>query len=146
MDRIDSLARKLKHRLPERDESFNHIWSKGICRVTVGAAAFLVERVIKSRGGRTRIGNTKAIAAGHYLQVTDADWTRATASGEAAANPATQAPQSAHKPDQSKTQNPQNLHEFVGVGVPCDAVESEPMGRTGLEPATLAFSMRCSTN
>lgn len=24
------------------------------------------------------IGNTKAIAAGHYLQVTDADWTRAT--------------------------------------------------------------------
>lgn len=28
------------------------------------------------------IGNTKAIAAGHYLQVTDADWTRATGAPE----------------------------------------------------------------
>lgn len=31
------------------------------------------------------IGNTKAIAAGHYLQVTDADWTRATGGGESGA-------------------------------------------------------------
>lgn len=90
------------------------------------------------------IGNTKAIAAGHYLQITDADWTRATA--EAATNPATQASQSAHKPDQAKTQNPRNSDELVGVGVPCDAVETGPMGRAGLEPATPAFSVRCSTN
>lgn len=32
------------------------------------------------------IGNTKAIAAGHYLQVTDADWTRATGGGQSGAN------------------------------------------------------------
>ena len=92
------------------------------------------------------IGNTKAIAAGHYLQVTDADWTRATGTAEAAANPATQAPQSAPKAHEPKTQNPQNSSELVGVGAACDPVESEPMGRTGLEPATPAFSVRCSTN
>jgi integrase len=90
------------------------------------------------------IGNTKAIAAGHYLQVTDADWTRATA--EAAANPATHAPQSAPKGGEPKTQNPHNPAELVGVGGSCDAMESGPMGRAGLEPATPAFSMRCSTN
>lgn len=31
------------------------------------------------------IGNTKAIAAGHYLQVTDADWARATGASESGA-------------------------------------------------------------
>lgn len=31
------------------------------------------------------IGNSKAIAAGHYLQVTDADWTRATGARESGA-------------------------------------------------------------
>ena len=96
------------------------------------------------------IGNTKAIAAGHYLQVTDADWTRATATNEAAekpaANPATHVRPSAPTASESKTQNPQNSSELVGVGVPCDSVESGPMGRTGLEPATPAFSVRCSTN
>lgn len=33
-----------------------------------------------------------------------------------------------------------------GGGVPCESVESVRMGRAGLEPATPAFSMRCSTN
>ena len=92
------------------------------------------------------IGNTKAIAAGHYLQVTDADWTRATGSTEAAANPATQARPSGATASEPKNQNPQNSRELVGVGVPCDRVETRPMGRAGLEPATPAFSMRCSTN
>jgi len=99
------------------------------------------------------IGNTKAIAAGHYLQVTDADWTRATGANEAAANPATLAanPATQVRPSdptasKPKTQNPQKPSDLVGVGVPCDAVEYRPMGRAGLEPATPAFSMRCSTN
>jgi hypothetical protein len=92
------------------------------------------------------IGNTKAIAAGHDLQVTDADWTRATASEKAAANPATHTRQSSPTASKPKTQNPQNSRELVGVGVPCDPVESRPMGRAGLEPATLAFSVPCSTN
>jgi integrase len=79
------------------------------------------------------IGNTKAIAAGHYLQVTDADWSRATASGEAAANPATQARPSNPTAPKPKTQNPHNPADLMGVVVPCDAVESGPMGRAGLE-------------
>lgn len=104
------------------------------------------------------IGNTKAIAAGHYLQVTDADWTRATGSAEAAANPAanpaTQArpsdPTRSQTPRGSGAQKPKKQGDFVVVGVGCDPVESgpenRPMGRAGLEPATPAFSMRCSTN
>lgn len=92
------------------------------------------------------IGNTKAIAAGHYLQVTDADWTRATASEKAAANPATHTRQSPPTASKPKIQNPQNPYGFVGVGVSCDSLESRPMGRAGLEPATLAFSVPCSTN
>jgi len=79
------------------------------------------------------IGNTKAIAAGHYLQVTDADWTRATASSEAAANPATQARPSERMASDSKTQNPQNPADLVGVGVRCDPVETRQVGRAGLE-------------
>ncbi len=96
------------------------------------------------------IGNTKAIAAGHYLQVTDADWARATGSEEAAANPstnpATQARPRAHTGAQDKTKNPENSAVLSGFGVPCDAVKNRPMGRAGLEPATPAFSVRCSTN
>jgi len=92
------------------------------------------------------IGNTKAIAAGHYLQVTDADWTRAIGATEAAANPATHTRPSGPTASKPETQNPQKPSELVGIGVPCDAVEYGPMGRAGLEPATPAFSMRCSTN
>jgi len=92
------------------------------------------------------IGNTKAIAAGHYLQVTDADWTRATGDQNPAAIPATHTRQSTPMLEEAKTQNPQNSGEFVGVGALCDPVESRPLGRAGLEPATPAFSMPCSTN
>lgn len=96
------------------------------------------------------IGNTKAIAAGHYLQVTDADWARATgplaASEQAATNPATEARPSDDNPDQAKTRNPGFAGAMVGAGVACDPVDSGPMGSPGLEPGTPAFSMRCSTN
>ncbi len=92
------------------------------------------------------IGNTKAIAAGHYLQVTDADWTRATGSAEAAANPATHARPSGPTGEHAQTQNPHNPADLVGVGAACDSVENDSMGRAGLEPATPAFSMPCSTN
>lgn len=47
------------------------------------------------------IGNTKAIAAGHYLQVTDADWTRAVVEvPRATTNPTTAGPA---KPRQAPT-------------------------------------------
>lgn len=101
------------------------------------------------------IGNTKAIAAGHYLQVTDADWTRATRGRrEAAANPATQTRQSAPKGDETVSdadpKNNADPADLVGSGVGCDPVGSNAeivqVGRAGLEPATPAFSVRCSTN
>lgn len=104
------------------------------------------------------IGNTKAIAAGHYLQVTDADWTRATACSEPATNPATkaatQAPPRATKPTQPTMRNiaesTEKHGELVGVGTAWDGVgipaEKRQVGRAGLEPATPAFSVPCSTN
>ena len=92
------------------------------------------------------IGNTKAIAAGHYLQVTDADWTRATGAQKAAANPAAEARPITPTGYQPKTKHPRISREIAGVGTKCDAVESGLVGRAGLEPATPAFSMRCSTN
>lgn len=100
------------------------------------------------------IGNTKAIAAGHYLQVTDADWARATGREEAAANPATQARPEENKPSQDGTREGDASHgkqsTLVEVGLVCDPVGSIPntnlMGSPGLEPGTPAFSMLCSTN
>ncbi len=92
------------------------------------------------------IGNTKAIAAGHYLQVTDADWAKATSVVAAATNPATKVRPSDTNVGPHETQNPHNPAELVGVGRACETVESVPMGSPGLEPGTPAFSMRCSTN
>ena len=92
------------------------------------------------------IGNSKAIAAGHYLQITDADWTRATTTGGAAANPATEARPRSTKGSEAQTKNPGNSGALVTAGTACDPVENDSMGRTGLEPATPAFSVRCSTN
>ncbi len=92
------------------------------------------------------IGNSKAIAAGHYLQVTDADWARATGRVLPAANPATHVRPSVPTASGLETQTPQKPAGLVGVGVRCDAAETRQVGRTGLEPATPAFSVRCSTN
>jgi integrase len=80
------------------------------------------------------IGNTKAIAAGHYLQVTDADWARATGANQAAANPAAKAATQARPHDQKgehrKTQNPHFSADLVGVGVTCDSVENPSNGQS----------------
>ncbi len=92
------------------------------------------------------IGNTKAIAAGHYLQVTDADWTRATTTREAATDPATHKRPSAHTGEQGNARSGPETADLVPVGRECDGVESRPMGRGGLEPPTPAFSVPCSTN
>lgn len=82
------------------------------------------------------IGNTKAIAAGHYLQITDADWTRATgeeAAAKAASNPATHTRTSGPTASERETQNLRNPADLAVVGAVCDPVESGPMGRAGLE-------------
>ena len=92
------------------------------------------------------LGHSPMIAAQHYLQTRDAHFDLAAGVGEAASNPATQARPSGPRGSGPKTQNPQKSSDCVGVGVPCDAVETGPMGSPGLEPGTPAFSMRCSTN
>lgn len=103
------------------------------------------------------IGNTKAIAAGHYLQVTDADWTRATGgtgaeksgaqSGALGARNASKHPSA---PDRTESPDSSESPCFAGVSQgnanQCEAPQSRPMGSPGLEPGTPAFSMRCSTN
>lgn len=98
------------------------------------------------------IGNTKAIAAGHYLQTTDADWQRALGAGGADSGaPAAQIP--AHRAasrDAGEHRRSAEVAGMRGVAAPGDtqrcATENRRMGRAGLEPATPAFSMRCSTN
>lgn len=91
------------------------------------------------------IGNTKAIAAGHYLQVTDADWTRAVGeqkSGAKSGAPTTQ--NAAQHPTASDcTDSPDSSKEpaFTGVSQAdaseCDPLQIHPMGRPGLEPSQL---------
>jgi integrase len=74
------------------------------------------------------IGNTKAIAAGHYLQVTDADWTRATGGGESGAKSgAPTARKAAQHPSASVRTDSHDRDDeacFAGVSQP-DASECE---------------------
>lgn len=91
------------------------------------------------------IGNTKAIAAGHYLQVTDADWTRATAapesgaksgahSGHKAAHNAAQHVSAANRTDSREHAQPQFDPRLSQAGAPeRDAAQLISMGRPGLE-------------
>jgi integrase len=100
------------------------------------------------------IGNTKAIAAGHYLQVTDADWERAIASGEGGADARTQPAQMRAQQGCAQTRNAGNESPGSSEGAGflrdgsdgCESLQSDPMGRGGLEPPTPAFSVPCSTN
>lgn len=93
------------------------------------------------------IGNSKLIASGHYLQVTDADWQRAVGSetvsgakcGARAAQNATQRPSA---PDRTVSRR---CSEDVGSdGVmrsgagTYDPARTVSMGVTGLEPVTSA--------
>jgi integrase len=100
------------------------------------------------------IGNSKDIAADHYLMITEADFARAaglapssTAQGSSAAtDPATHPLPPHTNGTQTKKQNPRNCEDFGGLETAWDVLTSPLVGRAGLEPATLAFSMRCSTN
>jgi len=88
------------------------------------------------------LGHSPLIAAQHYLQTRDAHFDLAAGVHEAATNPATN-PATQVRPsdptgEHAQTQNPQNSRGLVGVGVPCDAVESGPMGRAGLAQPRLS--------
>jgi integrase len=88
------------------------------------------------------IGNTKAIAAGHYLQVTDADWTRATGGPESGAKSGAQEAQNAaqHPSAHGRAGSADGSDEpcFAGVSQPDtterDEARNEPVGREGFEP------------
>lgn len=99
------------------------------------------------------IGNTKAIAAGHYLQVTDADWFRATESKNGAESGALETQNEAqreaatHRQESHKGPNGPTKKPLLRVGAKLgENSQKRRMGRAGLEPATPAFSMLCSTN
>lgn len=86
------------------------------------------------------LGHSPLIAKKHYMKTRDAHFEMASANGEAATNPATQARQSDTTAQQAETQKPQNPRDLVGVGVGCDPVESENMGLIGIEPTTSPLS------
>ncbi len=97
------------------------------------------------------MGNTKAVAAGHYLQVTDADWQRAVGPGNEASHKAAQNPAqytnaragSTRKANRVEVSGEAFLRESADD---CRDTQYTGMGRPGLEPGTPAFSMPCSTN
>ncbi len=87
------------------------------------------------------LGNTKAIAAGHYLQVTDADWTRAVAEqggaecgAPAAQNAAQHPPAPVRKDSHPQPQPPVNAGVVREDAALCGAVPDERMTPRGFEP------------
>lgn len=87
------------------------------------------------------LGNTKAIAVEHYLQVTDADWTRAVAEqggaecgAPAAQNPAQHRPAPVRKESQAQPETPVNAGVVREGAALCGAVPSEGMTPRGFEP------------
>lgn len=84
------------------------------------------------------IGNTKAIAAGHYLQVTDADWQRAVSSGAESGARVAHIP-AQHPTASKRTESQKQLQviergEVVQPTAPRgESVQHTSMGRGGLE-------------
>jgi hypothetical protein len=76
------------------------------------------------------IGNSQAVAAKHYLQVTDEHFLQA--SKEAVQNPVQQAPESVREQSQQETRNP----GLAGVCEGLPHAATPHVGGTGLEPAT----------
>ena len=76
------------------------------------------------------IGNSAAVAAKHYLQVTDADYEQA----------AQKAAQQAHAESRNESQAIKPAHEKAPVlpelAAPCESMHKCSLGGTGLEPVT----------
>ncbi len=100
------------------------------------------------------IGNSKAVAAGHYLQVTDADWVRAIGGAERGAQSgancgAPEAQIAAQHPFASccadsheRTKTPRNTEGSHTDANERESVRTFQVGRTGLEPVTSCVSCR----
>lgn len=100
------------------------------------------------------IGNTKAIAAGHYLTNTDADFLRAVGQSESDAKSDAKVTQKAtpHVPAPTgadRRESPEVTTNSGIVPVGADGLRREQqseVGTPGLEPGTHGFSIHCSTN
>ncbi len=89
------------------------------------------------------IGNTRAIAAGHYLQLTDADWQRATGCDSGNTGDTDSATQAATHTSSRISTEPHDESEvsetqgdMVNCAEPCGSVRKQKVGELGLEPRT----------
>ena len=85
------------------------------------------------------IGNTRAVAGKHYLQITSQHFDQASrepSNIEAAQNPAQQSHATARDDSQPKPGAQQKAPVLQGLAMPCDIVYKCIVGRAGLEPAT----------
>jgi integrase len=104
------------------------------------------------------IGNTKDIAAEHYLRVTDADYAAASCVDSKIVDvifkPGAESGAVGGGTDPHDPANTGEIHnESPGISSAIDVVrspaiqlKSREMVRAGIEPATLRFSVACSTN
>ena len=97
------------------------------------------------------LGNTAAVAAKHYLQVTDADFDRAVQSGAesgagAVRNQVQQPAGDSGRLLQETTQAPDNQGLVLGIANVCNDVQTYIAPRQGLEPWTKRLTAACSTN
>lgn len=96
------------------------------------------------------LGNTQAVAMRHYVDVTDADFARATTGAESIdAKAAQKAAQHAHAMERSEPQSTKVTHEkspvLQGSASPCDTLQNRGMEAAGIEPASRDISMGAST-
>jgi len=87
------------------------------------------------------IGNSKMIAAGHYLQVTDADWTRAVGADQGGKRTAQNAAQygagTAGKDKEPRRDERKETAVLPGKTAPYENIQECQVGGPGLEPGTL---------
>ena len=90
------------------------------------------------------VGNSKLVAAGHYLQVTDADWERAVGKSDAesdaraAQNPTLHATAPDRTDSHGEPQHSAEQRLMRSLASVCDPTRSGLVGVTGLEPVTSA--------
>jgi integrase len=96
------------------------------------------------------LGNTQAVAMRHYVDVTDADFERATTGAETSGAKAAQnAAQQAHATERSEPQPASAAHEkppaLQGSASSCDTMQNRGMEAAGIEPASRDTSAYAST-
>jgi integrase len=96
------------------------------------------------------LGNTQAVAMRHYVDVTDADFERATSPAETSQHKAAQnAAQHAHVSTSNESQAARPAHEktpvLPGSAAPCEMVQTCSVEAAGIEPASRCVYAKAST-